>query len=119
MVSCSYHRLGLEEREQESEGDVDVVVAPEEKEFVNPPSLYDVVLVNDDFTPMDFVIEVLKIFFSMPTEKANQIMLQVHNEGAAICGTFSKDVAETKSRQVNQHARESQHPLLCKIKKAD
>ncbi|ENA37497.1 ATP-dependent Clp protease adapter protein ClpS [Pseudomonas sp. HPB0071] len=70
---------------------------------------------NDDYTPMEFVVEVLEKFFSMNREKATQIMLVVHTQGKAVCGVFTRDIAETKAMQVNQYARESQHPLLCEI----
>lgn len=76
-----------------------------------------VVLFNDDYTPMDFVVEVLEVFFNMDREKATKIMLTVHTQGKAVCGLFTRDVAETKAMQVNQYARESQHPLLCEIEK--
>lgn len=86
-----------------------------EKEHVRaaPPSMYHVMLCNDDYTPMEFVIEVLEKFFSMDLEKATQIMLQVHYEGKAICGTFSAEIAETKVMQVTMYSRENEHPLLC------
>lgn len=109
--------LGSEGTEKE-EGDSDVALAPE-KARVKPPSKYQVLLLNDDFTPMDFVIEVLEKFFNMPTEQATQVMLMVHTQGKAVCGTYSKDIAETKAQQVNEYSREFQHPLLCKILKID
>ena len=78
-----------------------------------PPPLYTVLLLNDDFTPMDFVVHVLQKFFSMDRERAMQIMLKVHIEGQGICGIYSRDVAATKVEQVTAYARESQHPLAC------
>ena len=78
-----------------------------------PPPLYTVLLLNDDFTPMDFVVHVLQNFFSMDRERAMQIMLKVHMEGQGICGIYSRDVAATKVEQVTAYARESQHPLAC------
>lgn len=80
---------------------------------VKPRELYAVYLLNDDYTPMDFVVEVLMRFFSMSQEVATQVMLQVHQSGRAICGHFSRDIAETKVVQVNEYARRNQHPLLC------
>jgi len=77
------------------------------------PPLYRVLLLNDDFTPMEFVIEVLENFFYMGREQATLIMLKVHNEGAGICGLFPRDVAETKVKQVLDFARSHQHPLQC------
>lgn len=83
------------------------------KEALKPPSLYKVILNNDDYTPMDFVIEVLRVFFAKNDETAYQIMMAIHQQGKATCGTYSADVAETKVQQVNDCARESGHPLLC------
>lgn len=80
---------------------------------LKPPSLYQVILNNDDYTPMDFVIEVLTVFFAKNEEQAFQIMMTVHEQGKAACGTYSADIAETKVGQVNDCARENQHPLLC------
>lgn len=85
---------------------------------LKPPPLYKVVLLNDDFTPMVFVVEVLKAFFGMNEEKATQIMLHVHTRGSGICGVFSRDVAETKVQMVNDYARQHQHPLLCVMEEA-
>jgi len=78
-----------------------------------PPPLYKVLLLNDDFTPMDFVILVLQKFFTMDREQATRIMLKVHTEGRGICGVFPRDVAATKVEQVTTFARENQHPLAC------
>ncbi|KKD01315.1 ATP-dependent Clp protease adapter ClpS [Photobacterium sp. SP02] len=85
---------------------------------VKPPSMYKVILNNDDYTPMDFVIEVLQKFFSMDLERATQLMLAVHYEGKAVCGIFTAEVAETKVAQVMMYAREHEHPLLCTMEKA-
>ncbi|MCB1649250.1 MAG: ATP-dependent Clp protease adapter ClpS [Pseudomonadales bacterium] len=85
------------------------------KPKLSQPPLYKVVLFNDDYTPMDFVVDVLCSFFGMNVEKATQIMLKVHTEGKAVCGVFSKDVAETKAQQVNEYSRECEHPLLCNV----
>lgn len=79
------------------------------------PSMYKVMLLNDDYTPMDFVVEILEVFFSMSREKATNVMLTVHIHGKAVCGIYTRDIAETKAAQVNQYARENQHPLLCEI----
>ena len=80
---------------------------------VAPPPLYTVVLLNDDFTPMDFVVLVLQKFFSMNRERAMQIMLKVHMEGRGVCGIYPRDIAATKVEQVSTFARENQHPLAC------
>ncbi len=89
-----------------------------EKVFHKKPSMYHVFLLNDDYTPMDFVVEVLKRFFNMNIEKATDIMLTIHYKGKALCGTYSAEVAETKAEQVSCFARENQHPLQCAIEKA-
>lgn len=85
---------------------------------VKRPPLYKVILLNDDFTPMDFVVFILMHFFGMNEEKATQVMLHVHTRGIGVCGVFTKDVAETKVQQVNAHARQHQHPLLCTMEEA-
>lgn len=82
------------------------------------PSMYKVIMLNDDYTPMDFVVYVLEQFFNMDRHKATQTMLTVHTEGKATCGVFTRDVAETKASQVVELARENQHPLLCTIEAA-
>lgn len=79
------------------------------------PRKYRVLLLNDDYTPMDFVVEVLKRFFHLEEEKAMQIMLQVHRQGSGVCGVFTRDIAETKVALVNDFARSNDHPLLCSM----
>ena len=79
------------------------------------PPMYKVLLLNDDYTPMEFVVGILVEFFTMPLEKATQIMLKVHTEGRAVCGVYSRDVAETKANQVNQFSRANHQPLLCDV----
>lgn len=83
------------------------------KPEVVPPPLYQVLLLNDDYTPMDFVICVLQQFFNMDLEKATQVMLHVHTRGRGVCGVYTREVAESKVAQVNEFSRMSQHPLLC------
>lgn len=78
-----------------------------------PPAMWRVVLLNDDFTPMDFVTTVLQTFFAMDFEHATQIMLKIHTEGRGICGVFPRDVAATKVSEVTRFARQHQHPLQC------
>ena len=82
------------------------------------PSNYKVLMLNDDYTPMEFVVLVLQQFFSMSIEDATRVMLQVHQQGVAICGVFTYEVAETKVTQVIDFARENQHPLQCTLEKA-
>jgi ATP-dependent Clp protease adaptor protein ClpS len=86
-----------------------------EKPKLKRPPMYKVVMMNDDYTPMEFVVETLEIFFGMDREKATRVMLIVHTQGKATCGVYSRDVAETKAAQVNQYARDNEHPLLCEI----
>ena len=83
------------------------------------PPMYKVLLLNDDYTPMEFVVHVLERFFAMDREKATQIMLAVHTQGSAVVGIFPRDIAETKSEQVNQYAQENQHPLISTIEITD
>ncbi len=82
------------------------------------PSDYKVLMLNDDYTPMEFVVLCLQRFFSMGIEDATRVMLQVHQHGLAVCGVFTYEVAETKVAQVIDFARESQHPLQCTLEKA-
>ncbi|TMN71327.1 ATP-dependent Clp protease adapter ClpS [Pseudoalteromonas sp. S1727] len=88
-------------------------VRDSEKQKLQPPRKYKVILNNDDYTPMDFVVEVLTTFFNMDSDRATDVMLQVHQNGRAICGVYSADVAYTKVEQVNRYARDNEHPLLC------
>lgn len=78
-----------------------------------PPSMYKVILLNDDYTPMEFVVDVLQRFFNKSREQATQIMLKVHTEGAGVCGVYPHGIAETKTNQVMNYAQEHQHPLQC------
>lgn len=103
-------------REEHHNDDLDIETAMPKLE---EPPLYQVILLNDDYTPMDFVVEVLEVFFYMDREKATQIMLTVHTEGEAVCGVYSFDIAETKMAQVKECARENEHPLMCTIKRVD
>ncbi|QNM98858.1 ATP-dependent Clp protease adapter ClpS [Chitinimonas koreensis] len=80
---------------------------------VKPPPMYKVLLLNDDFTPMEFVIVVLQQFFAMDHERATRVMLKVHTEGKGVCGVYAKDVAATKVAQVMDFSRQHQHPLQC------
>lgn len=101
--------------EFEDDGGLELQEAePELKE----PSQYKVVLLNDDYTPMDFVVKILESFFQKNRQEATRIMLEIHTQGKGICGTFSYEIAETKVSQVNDYSRENQHPLLCTLEKA-
>lgn len=106
--------MGSESSGTESEGGVAVKEARAE---VAPPPMFQILMLNDDYTPMEFVVEVLQRFFGMNRERATQVMLIVHTKGQASCGVFTKDVAETKATQVMKYARDNQHPLLCRIER--
>jgi len=106
--------------QQDDDADEDAGTTTETaKPQLKRPPLYKVILLNDDYTPMEFVVHVLEVFFAMNREKATQIMLRVHTEGAAVVGLFPRDIAETKSEQVNQYAQENQHPLVSTVEMAD
>jgi ATP-dependent Clp protease adaptor protein ClpS len=102
--------------DQEQEGDTVVETAP--PQFKRPP-MYAVIILNDDYTPMDFVIEILQQYFAMNLDQATQVMLTVHYEGKGIAGIYPRDIAETKANQVNNYARSKGHPLLCQIEPKD
>ncbi|MEM6486025.1 MAG: ATP-dependent Clp protease adapter ClpS [Pseudomonadota bacterium] len=110
-------RLSKDQEDQrEDDGSL---LLEEAKPQVKKPPLYKVILINDDYTPMEFVVEVLETFFKMNREQATQVMLTVHTQGRGVCGIYTKDIAETKSAQVNQYARDHQHPLLCEIEASE
>lgn len=94
-----------------------VAVETSKPETARPP-LYSVLLLNDDYTPMDFVVDVLTRFFAMNLDKATQVMLHVHTRGRGVCGVYTREVAESKVAQVNEYSRLNQHPLLCTMEKA-
>jgi ATP-dependent Clp protease adaptor protein ClpS len=91
----------------------DAVLLEPQKAKAAPPPLYKVLLLNDDYTPMEFVVNILERFFAMDREKATTVMLKVHNEGVGLAGIYPRDIAETKVNLVIEHAREHQHPLQC------
>jgi ATP-dependent Clp protease adaptor protein ClpS len=97
-------------------GNTGVVIKPKMK--TKKPSMYKVIMLNDDYTPMEFVVHVLERFFSKNREEATKIMLHVHQRGVGVCGTFTYEVAETKVTQVMDFARQHQHPLQCTVEKA-
>lgn len=95
------------------------LVVEELEEQVKPPPLYRVVIMNDDYTPMEFVVHVLETFFGMDFDKAYRIMMTVHTSGKGVVGMYPKDIAETKSEQVNSYARQNGHPLLTTVEKTE
>jgi len=105
----------MSERDTNREGGP--VVEKARPKLAKPP-LWKVVLLNDDYTPMEFVVEVLQVFFTLDREQATRVMLHVHQKGKGVCGVFTREIAETKVAQVTQFARESRHPLLCEMEEA-
>ena len=97
--------------------DADLAVQTAPPELKRP--MYAVVLLNDDYTPMEFVIEILQQYFAMNLDQATQVMLTVHYEGKGVAGVYPRDIAETKANQVNNYARSQGHPLLCQIEPKD
>jgi ATP-dependent Clp protease adaptor protein ClpS len=91
----------------------DDTVLEARKSKLKPPPMYKVMLLNDDYTPMEFVVAVLQKFFGMTRERATQVMLKVHREGMGVCGVFPRDIAASKVQQVAAYARKHQHPLQC------
>ena len=89
-----------------------------EKPKLKPPKQYKVFVINDDYTPMEFVVQVLIMFFSMDEAKATRVMMSVHTKGRGICGIYSHEIAETKVDQVNEYSRMNQHPLMCSMEEA-
>ncbi|MFK7993636.1 MAG: ATP-dependent Clp protease adapter ClpS [Granulosicoccus sp.] len=104
----------MSEEDSNREGGLAVETA---KPKLSKPPLWKVVLLNDDYTPMEFVVEVLQVFFKLDKEQATRVMLHVHQKGKGVCGVFTREIAETKVAQVTQLAQERKHPLLCKLEK--
>ncbi len=102
---------------REDDGDVRGGIVTKTEPKTKRPSLYKVLLLNDDYTPMDFVVYILERFFNKPTEEANRIMWHVHQRGVGICGVYTYEVAETKVAQVTNFSRQHQHPLQCTMEK--
>ncbi len=110
-------RLKMAEDDNQNDQDSGVALQEARPKTKKPP-LYKVVMLNDDYTPMEFVVHVLEQFFSVDRPTATRIMLEVHTRGKGVCGLFTHEIAETKVSQVNQYARENQHPLLCTLELA-
>lgn len=104
--------------DRENHHDDGGLATQEAKPKLKRPPLFKVLLLNDDYTPMEFVVQVLESFFAMNREKATQIMLHVHTRGVGVCGVYTRDIAETKVAQVNDYSRDNQHPLLCTMEEA-
>ena len=110
--------LGSAGDDDPGEGDGQANVATKTRAKPKKPSQYKVLLLNDDYTPMEFVVIVLKRFFRMDMEEATRVMLHVHQKGVGVCGIFPYELAETKVNQVMDFARQNQHPLQCTLEKA-
>ena len=95
----------------------DDTILEAQRSKLKPPPMFKVMLLNDDYTPMEFVVVVLQKFFGMTRERATQVMLKVHREGMGVCGVYPHDVASTKVQQVSAYARKHQHPLQCVMEK--
>ncbi len=105
------------ENDQNSNGDSGTIVVTETKTKTKKPSMYKVLLLNDDYTPMEFVVHILERIFHKSHEEATQIMLHVHQKGIGVCGVYTYEIAETKVSQVVDIARRNQHPLQCTMEK--
>jgi len=108
---------GHEDHPEERHGQAGLLVEEAQPEVKQPP-LYKVVLLNDDYTPMEFVVDVLERFFRMDRETATRVMLEVHMKGKGVCGVFTYEIAETKVAQVLGYSRDNQHPLMCTLEQA-
>ncbi|MGB3847863.1 ATP-dependent Clp protease adapter ClpS [Sphingopyxis sp. YF1] len=108
----------MADKDDGAPGNPGVGIATRTRAKPKKPSMYKVLLLNDDYTPMEFVVMVLQRFFNMDIEQATQVMLHVHQQGVGVCGVFSYEVAETKVNQVMDAARQNQHPLQCTLEKA-
>lgn len=111
-------RAAADEGDGDSGGQNQIGIATKTRAKPKKPSQFKVLLLNDDYTPMEFVVMVLQRFFNMDIEQATQVMLHVHQQGVGVCGVFSYEVAETKVNQVMDAARQNQHPLQCTLEKA-
>ena len=100
------------------DGNDNALVVETTKPKLKKPPMYKVLLHNDDYTPMEFVVQLLLKFFALPRPKAEQIMIHVHTRGMGVCGVFTREIAETKVRLVMDYASEHQHPLQCSMEKA-
>ena len=107
----------MSDKDTKSSNTPDIELVVEIRQKLKKPSLYKVIMLNDDYTPMEFVIHVLQMYFRKSQEEATKIMLHVHQRGIGICGIYTREVAETKVKQVMAVARKSQHPLRLQLEK--
>jgi len=113
-----FHAAGDEDDAGVGDGDSQVGIATKTRSRTQKPKQYKVLMLNDDYTPMEFVVMVLKRFFRMDLEQATRVMLHVHQRGVGVCGVFPYEIAETKVSQVMDYARANQHPLQCTLQEA-
>ena len=118
LRDSSFVHAGPDEDEGNGSGQDHVGIATKTRAKSKKPSQFKVLMLNDDYTPMEFVVLVLKRFFHMDLEQATRVMLHVHQKGVGVCGIFPYDIAETKVNQVMDFARQNQHPLQCTLEKA-
>ncbi|GAB4480967.1 MAG: ATP-dependent Clp protease adapter ClpS [Erythrobacter tepidarius] len=111
-------RAGEDDGGRDTDGAGQIGIATKTRPKPKKPSQYKVLMLNDDYTPMEFVVMVLKRFFGMDLEQATRVMLHVHQRGVGVCGIFPYEIAETKVNQVMDFARQNQHPLQCTLEKA-
>lgn len=115
---CAGDEDGGPGKDGDTDGAGQVGIATKTRAKPKKPSQYKVLMLNDDYTPMEFVVMVLKRFFGMDLEQATRVMLHVHQRGVGVCGIFPYEIAETKVNQVMDFARQNQHPLQCTLEKA-
>ena len=118
LLQFAATRAEDEDGGKDADGQNQIGIATKTRAKPKKPSQYKVLMLNDDYTPMEFVVLVLKRFFSMDLEQATRVMLHVHQRGVGVCGIFTYEVAETKVNQVMDFARQNQHPLQCTLEKA-
>jgi len=118
-TSNSIVKLKFSASDSQVPSDDTSTVATLDKPITKKPSLYRVIILNDDYTPMEFVVYVLQAFFGFDKDKAQQIMLAIHTHGKGVCGIFTREVAETKSLQINNFAKDNEHPLVSNIEEAE
>ena len=118
LFPCRPHGGPDDDSRNGGNGREQIGVATRTRAKPKKPSQFKVLMLNDDYTPMEFVVKVLKRFFNMDLEQATRVMLHVHQKGIGVCGIFPYEIAETKVNQVMDFARQNQHPLQCKLEKA-
>ena len=118
FIDKTRSKITVGSQEDQEDERTSVAVATVEPKLKKPP-LYRVIIFNDDYTPMEFVVYILQTFFGIDRDKATQIMLAIHTQGKGVCGIFTKEVAETKAAQVNNFARKNEHPLISEIEPVD